>query len=126
MPSHDPVPPIGGDGHPAPGARGRPVPLTPTTLASLQQALTRRERRRHAYRTGPLRVSWDGAEPGQMEPTGSVGAPFRVPCTASFLEIVGADAEGALLLAVVPLPDRTRWRTAVRSTWRCPWRGARR
>jgi hypothetical protein len=40
-----------------------------------------------------------------MDPTVGVGEPFRVPLRASCLDIVGDDAEGALLLAVVPLPD---------------------
>jgi hypothetical protein len=40
-----------------------------------------------------------------MDPTVGVGAPCHVPLSASYLEIVGDDAEGALLLAVVPLPD---------------------
>jgi hypothetical protein len=39
-----------------------------------------------------------------MDPTVGVGEPFRVPLSASYVEIFGEDAEGALLLAVVPLP----------------------
>lgn len=40
-----------------------------------------------------------------MTPAVGGGEPVRVPLNASYLEIVGDDAEGALLLAVVPLPD---------------------
>ena len=40
-----------------------------------------------------------------MDRTVGVGEPFRVPLRASYVEVVGDDAEGALLLAVVPLPD---------------------
>jgi hypothetical protein len=74
-------------------------------MAFLHQSLARQQRRRQGYRAGPLRVSWDGAAPGQDDPKGGVGEPFRVPLRASYVEIVGDDAEGALLLAVVPLPD---------------------
>ena len=110
MPLHDPIPPepdppVSGDGPPALGDRFHPTPLSPTEMAFLHQALAHRQRRRHAYRGGPLRVSWDGAVQGQMDPTVGVGEPFRVPLTASYVEIAGTDAEGTLLLAVVPRPD---------------------
>jgi hypothetical protein len=39
-----------------------------------------------------------------MDLTVGVGEPFRVPLRASYVEVIGEDAEGALLLAVVPLP----------------------
>ena len=110
MPLHDPVPPepeppASGNGPPAPGDRVHSTPLSPTEMAFLHQSLARQQRRRRGYRAGPLRVSWDGAVRGQMDPTVGVGEPFRVPLRASYVEIVGDDAEGALLLAVVPLPD---------------------
>jgi hypothetical protein len=110
MPLHDPVPPepeppVSGNGPPAPGDGVHPTPLSPTGVAFLHQSLARQQRRRQGYRAGPLRVLWDGAAHGQMDPTVGVGEPFRVPLKASYVEIVGDDAEGALLLAVVPLPD---------------------
>jgi PAS domain S-box-containing protein len=110
MPLHDPVPPepeppASGNGPPAPADRVHPTPLSPTGMAFLHQSLARQQRRRRGYQAGPLRVSWDGAVRGQMDRTVGVGEPFRVPLRASYVEIVGDDAEGALLLAVVPLPD---------------------
>src|SRR5262245_61698484 len=99
--SLEPEPPVSGDRPPAPGDRFHPTPLSPTGVAFLHQALARQPRRRQAYRTGPLRVSWDGAGPRSVAP----GEPCRVPLSASYVEIVGEDAEGALLLAVVLLPD---------------------
>jgi hypothetical protein len=109
MPLHDPVPPepeppINGNDPPAPGDRYHPTPLSPTGMAFLHQSLAHRQCRREGYRAGPLWVSWDGAVQGQMDPTVGVGKPFRVPLSASYVEIVGTDAEGTLLLAVVPLP----------------------
>jgi hypothetical protein len=110
MPLHDPVapepkPPVSENGPPAPGDRVHSTPLSPTEIAFLHQSLARQQRRRRGYRAGPLRVSWDGAAHGHMDRTVGVGEPFRVPLRASYVEIVGDDAEGALLLAVVPLPD---------------------
>ena len=109
MALHDPrdpqqEPPEGGDARPAPSDRGRPAPLGPTDRAFLLQALARRQHRRHAYRTGPLRVWWDAEERLRWGPRVEVCEPFRVPVHVSSLEIVGDDAEGALLLAVFPLP----------------------
>jgi hypothetical protein len=109
MPLHDPVPPepeppVSGNGPPDPGDRVHSTPLSPTEMAFLHQSLARQQRRRHGYRAGPLRVSWDGAAHGQMDLTVGVGEPFRVPLRASYLEVFGDDTEGALLLAVVPLP----------------------
>ena len=40
-----------------------------------------------------------------MDPRGGVCEPLRVPLGVSCVEIVGDDAEGALLLAVFPLPE---------------------
>jgi hypothetical protein len=71
----------------------------------LQQSLARQQRRRRAYRPGPLRVYADGHERWQVDPRAGPCAPFHVPLTAAVLEVFGEDAEGALLLAVCPLPD---------------------
>ena len=106
MPLHDsvpsePEPPVSGAGQPAPRDRFHSIPLSPTGLAFLHQSLARQQHRRQAYQAGPLRVSWDGAAPAQVHPS----EPFRVPLSASYLEIFGDDADGALLLAVFPLPE---------------------
>jgi hypothetical protein len=65
----------------------------------------RQQHRRHRFRAGPLRVCLDGAERWQVDPRLGVCEPFRVPVSASSLDIVGDDAKGALLLAVFPLPE---------------------
>jgi hypothetical protein len=80
-------------------------PLRRADLTLLQQSLARQQRRRRAYRPGPLRVYADGHEWWQGDPRAGACAPFRVPLTVAVLEVCGEDAEGALLLAVCPLPD---------------------
>jgi hypothetical protein len=96
MPPQNPVPqlsepPIGGNTLRAP-------------LAVLRQALARQERRRRRYHGGALRVGWEDDTGERCNAEGRVGEPFRVPLRASYLDIMGEDAEGTLLLAMVPLP----------------------
>ena len=93
-----------GNALPAPGHHSRSGPLSPTDLAFLRHSLAHRQRRRHAYRAGPLRVAWDGVAQGHVVPRDRVGGPFHVRLRTVSLDIVGEDAEGTLLLAVVPLP----------------------
>jgi hypothetical protein len=73
-------------------------------MAVLQQVLARNQRRRLVYHARHLRVCVDGEERWQCDPGVGVCGPFCVPLRASYLELFGDDAEGALLLAVVPLP----------------------
>jgi hypothetical protein len=80
-------------------------PLSRADLTVFEQFLARQQRRRRAYRPGPLRVYANGHEHWQGDPRAGTCAPFRVPLTAAVLEVFGADAEGALLLAVCPLRD---------------------
>jgi hypothetical protein len=80
-------------------------PLSRADLTFLQQSLARQQHRRRAYRPGPLQVYADGHERWQVDPRAGACAPFRVPLTVAVLEVFGEDAEGALLLAVCPLPD---------------------
>jgi hypothetical protein len=47
----------------------------------------------------------DGEERWQFDPREGVCGPFSVPVGASYLEVFGDDDHGALLLAVVPLPE---------------------
>jgi hypothetical protein len=101
----EPVPTAGGDPPPTPGDRIRSAPLSRAAVAFLQQSLARHQRRRQVYRAGHLRVYLDGAERWQVNPRVGVCKPFRAPLSASYLEIFGDDAEGALLLAVFPLPE---------------------
>jgi hypothetical protein len=80
-------------------------PLIRADLTRLQHALARQQDRRRAYRPGLLRVSVDGEAHWQGAARAGADASFRVPLTATVLEVFGEDAEGALLLAVCLLPD---------------------
>ena len=113
IPLNDPVypesvPTSSGDSPPTPGNRFCPAPLSPTAMVVLQQALTRHQRRRRVYRARHLWIYLYGEERWQCDPGGGVCGPFRVPLSASHLEIFGDDADGALLLAVFPLPELER------------------
>jgi hypothetical protein len=76
--------------------------LSPGDLDVLRQALASQKPRRAAYRAGPLQVWWNGRARRRVDPRGD---PFHVPVSVSSLDIVGEDADGPLLLAVVPLPS---------------------
>jgi hypothetical protein len=80
-------------------------PSHPTDLTFLKQSLARRQDRRRAYRPGPWRVYADGHQQWEGDARAGACEPFRVPLMAAVLEVFGEDAEGALLLAVCPLPD---------------------
>jgi hypothetical protein len=110
MQKHDPVdresvPTNGGDSPLAPGDYIRPADLHPATVALLKQSLARNQRRRKVFRTSPLRVCLDGEERWPCVPGASIYGPFSVPLSAAFLEVVGEDDDGPLLLAVFPLPE---------------------
>jgi len=60
------------------------------------------------FRTSHLRVFLDGEERWRCAPEASVYGPFSVPLSATYLEIIGEDIDGPLLLAVFPLP-RPAW-----------------
>jgi hypothetical protein len=100
----EPVPPAGRDALPAPGdrARGRRSAAWHSLLPA-----------RYGAPSGPppyvrgrsaLRVCWDGETRGSWDPRRGLCKQCRASLRASSLEIVGDDAEGTLLLAVVPLP----------------------
>jgi hypothetical protein len=110
MPLNDPdhqesIPPIDGGFHRAPDDRFTPAPLSHTARAFLKRSLARNQRRRSVYHPRHLRVCIDGEERGQWDLGGGVCGPFSVPLSAAYLEIFGEDADGALLLAVFPLPE---------------------
>jgi hypothetical protein len=109
MPLDDPVPEksiptVGADSAAASGDRFRMPPLSHTALASLRRSMAHSEDRRRVYRGGQLRVRIDGEERWQFDSGGGVCRLFRVPIGASYVELFGDDDEGALLLAVFPLP----------------------
>jgi hypothetical protein len=99
------VPTVGGNSPAITGDRFTPPPLNHTAIAFLKQSLERNRLRRSLYRAGRLRVYIDGEECWQCDPRSGVYEPFSVPRSASYLEIIGDDDDGELLLAVFPLPE---------------------
>jgi hypothetical protein len=91
--------------YPDPSGSGPPygeiARLSPGEADLLQLALTSQRHRRIAYRAGRLQVWWNGRARRRVDPRGDL---FRVPLSVSSLDIVGEDAEGIILLAMVPLP----------------------
>jgi hypothetical protein len=75
---------------------------SPGNVDLLRQALASQRARRAAYRAGPLQIWWNGRARRRVDPRGEA---FYVPVSVSDLDIVGEDAAGTLLLAVVPLPS---------------------
>ncbi len=99
------LPASDGDATPVPGDDMRPMPLSPTAFAFLRQSLVRQQHRRHVFQARRLRVCMDGEERWPVDAAGDGDQSFHVPLRASCLEIFGDDAEGPLLLAVVPLSE---------------------
>jgi hypothetical protein len=98
------VPTGGGALTPAAGNRFTPSPLSYTSIAFLKRSLARNQLRRSVYRAGHLRVYIDGAAHVPFGLEAGVSKSFRVPLSASYLEISGDDSEGELLLGVFLLP----------------------
>ena len=110
MQLHDPwhqedIPTSDGDSSPVPADYFRPMPLRRAAMGFLKQSLERYQSRRKVFRTSHLRVCLDGEERWQCVPGVGVYGPFSVPVSATYLEIFGEDDDGALLLAVFPLPE---------------------
>jgi hypothetical protein len=99
MRPHDPRRP---DPSAAGPARREAVRRSPGDVDFLRLALVRQQHRRAAYRAGRLQVWWNGRARRRVGPHAD---PFHVPLSVPSLNIVGEDAEGPLLLAVVPLPS---------------------
>ena len=97
--------PVDGDSPLAPGNRFHSAPLSRPVMAFLRRAQAQHQRRRKVFRAGHLRVCLDGDEHCQWDPRIDVCEPLIIPLTASYLEIFGDDGDGALLLAVFPLPE---------------------
>jgi hypothetical protein len=110
MQMHDPVhresvPTNSGDSPRLPVDYICPADLHRATMALLKRSLERNRRRRKMFRTSHLRVCLDGKERWQCTPGASVYGPFSVPLSATYLEIIGEDIDGPLLLAMFPLPE---------------------
>ena len=99
------VPTIGGNSPATPGDRFSPVRLSHTAMDFLHRSLERNQRRRSVCRARHLRVCIDGEERWRCDPGVGVYEPFRVPLSASYIEVFGDDNDGNLLLAVFPLPE---------------------
>jgi hypothetical protein len=99
------VPAVDGDFPPAPSDPMTPAPLSRTALIFLKRSVAQHQRRRRLHRAGRLRLCIDGEERWQCDPGVGVCGPFSVPLGASHLEVFWEDNEGALLLAVFPLPE---------------------
>jgi hypothetical protein len=117
MSQHNPVPFESDDGLPYGCDSVHAAPLSHTDLASLRKSLAHQLHRRRAYRAGPLLVSWDGTNQRTVRLQAGGGGPFRIPLTASCLDVFGEDAEGSLLLATCPLPGPDVGADEVGSHW---------
>jgi hypothetical protein len=99
------VPTGGGALFPATGNRFSPSPLSQTAIASLKRSLERNQHRRSVYRAHHLRICIDSEANVPLGLEEGVSKSFRVPLSASYLEVFGDDSEGDLLLGVLLLPE---------------------
>ena len=99
------VPTVGGTSPATPGGCFGPARLSHTAMDFLHRSLERNQRRRSVCRARHLRVCIDGEERWQYDQGVGLYEPFRVPLSASYMEVFGDDNDGNLLLAVFPLPE---------------------
>lgn len=83
--------------------RFHPEPLRPEEVSILIDDLQDYTLRLDAYEFRYLRVSVDGEEIAIFSPHSTACEPFKVPTTASFLEVNGEDDDGEILLAAFSL-----------------------
>jgi hypothetical protein len=83
--------------------RFQPPPLQDAEVRALTHALVRNQARRQAFRAGRLVLYMDHDVGGELGPHTGWEGTFSVAATVSTVTIVGYDADGPLLLAVVPL-----------------------
>jgi cell division protein FtsZ len=77
-------------------------PLEPDALSTLAEFHQSYKKQRFDYNYGYLHLTVDGEEVAIFSPKDITCEPFSVPYTASFLEVIGEDLEGEMLLAVFP------------------------
>jgi hypothetical protein len=99
------VPTVGDDSPASGGDRFRPSPLCRAATAFMRRSLERNHLRRNIYHAGHLHVCVDGDERLTFDPKVGDHEPFSVPIGTSYIEVFGHDDDGALLLAVFPLPE---------------------
>jgi cell division protein FtsZ len=85
------------------GNRFETTPPAAEDISDLIHELGAYERRISDYQPGYLRLSVDGEEVAVFSPRETACEPFKVPTTASFIEVTGEDYDYGLLLAVFPL-----------------------
>lgn len=85
------------------GRRFGAAPPGTEAVSDLAHELDAYEQRLAAYQLGYLRLSVDGEEVAVFSPRDTTCEPFKVPTTASFIEVTGEDYDYELLLAVFPL-----------------------
>lgn len=85
--------------------RWSPVPLDGKELSLLREELQAEGRRLETFSPRYIRVSVDGNEVAVFSPQATACEPFTIPLSASFIEILGEDESGELLLAFVALTD---------------------
>jgi hypothetical protein len=90
---------------PATGNHFTPSPLSHTAIAFLKRSIERNQLRRSVYRARHVRVYIDGEAHVPLDLERGISKSFRVPLSASYLEIFGDDSEGDLLLGVFLLPE---------------------
>jgi cell division protein FtsZ len=85
------------------GDRSSPVPLTLQDLSRLREGLQSEAHRLQNFSPRYIRVNIDGDEVAFFSPQATACEPFMIPISTSFMEILGEDDEGELLLAFVAL-----------------------
>ena len=110
-------PPASGAGHvparllnPPEGAtiesdRLSPKPLDSSELSLLREELQAEMVRLENFSPHYIRVSVDGHDVSYFSPQATACEPFMIPLSASFVEVLGEDEDGELLLAFVTLTD---------------------
>src|SRR6266404_837976 len=80
-----------------------PIPLDAKELSLLREQLQAESLRLENFSPHYIRVNVDGQEVAYFSPQATACEPFMIPLSASFIEILGEDEAGDLLLAFVTL-----------------------
>lgn len=88
-----------------PNQRFNPSPLSTNELISLKRSLSQNQHRRDAYRGDKLHVRIDGHEYSLSALANNGFEPLRIHPDSSYIEIIGEDKVGDILLAVFYIPE---------------------
>lgn len=83
--------------------RFSPPPLTDSDKYLIRESFKQNLSRKRVFASGRIRVRVDGREHGHFWSDVGESQSFRVPSDASYIEVLGEDAFGDLLLALFPL-----------------------